>query len=77
LDADPRQLGFVEPLDPAAPRSAKPWIYPLDKASLDWIAGTSALTVALTGGGLVSRAEYAEWRNGSAELNQFAVTQDW
>jgi hypothetical protein len=68
---DPRKLGIAQPLDKAAPSSAKNWFYPVDKASLQAIAQTRQLSAAL----LTEKttADYAVWRDGSSELSEFAV----
>jgi hypothetical protein len=70
----PRKLGIAQPLDKAAPSSAKSWFYPVDKASLQAIAQTRQLAAALLTE--KSTADYAVWRDGSSELSEFAVAFD-
>jgi hypothetical protein len=71
---DARRLGIAQPLDKAAPSSAKSWFYPVDKASLQAIARTRQLAAALITE--KTNADYAVWRDGSSELSEFAVAFD-
>jgi hypothetical protein len=73
---DPRDLGIGQPIDPSAPRSAKSWFYPIDKAGLAAVSKAQALSLTLVLGD--TRAPYVVWRDGSAALSEFAtVAQDW
>jgi hypothetical protein len=74
IKEDARKLGIAQPLDKAAPSSAKSWFYPVDKASLQAIARTRQLAAALTTE--QANADYAVWRDGSSELSEFAVAFD-
>ena len=74
IKEDARKLGIAQPLDKAAPSSAKSWFYPVDKASLQAIAQTRQLAAALTT--QQANADYAVWRDGSSELSEFAVAFD-
>lgn len=67
---DARKLGIAKPLDRSAPSSAKTWLYPVDKASLQAIAQTRQLAAALHTE--KTMADYAVWRDGSSELSEFA-----
>jgi hypothetical protein len=66
------QLGIGQPLDDAAPASAKTWFYPLDSQTLDSLAATSALSVQVVAPS--ASADYVSWRDGSVDLKAFAAT---
>ena len=68
---DPGQLGIGQPLDEAAPTTAKTWFYPLDSATLSALAGTSALSAELVA--KESTASYVSWKDGHVELKEFAA----
>jgi hypothetical protein len=69
--ADPRELGIGQAVDPAAPRSAKFLFYPIENANLEALARSRQFSVALVNDR--SRAAYIVWRDGSAELSEFAA----
>lgn len=71
IDTAPREIGVGQTIDPKAPRSAGYWFYPIDAASLTAVAGNKHLTVALVLGD--QRVPYIVWRDGSAELGEFAT----
>jgi hypothetical protein len=71
IDTTARELGIGQPLDPSAPRAAKYWFYPVERAQLERIARTQHTSVALLKDEV--RASYIVWRDGSAELNEFAT----
>jgi hypothetical protein len=76
VEGDARELGIGQPLDTAAPRSAKTWLYPVDANALKRIAGAESLSVALLTEG--ARASYSVWRDGRAELSEFStLAADW
>ena len=66
-----RNLGVVQAFDSSAPRSARRWFYPVDREQLTRIARTNHTSIALLRADV--RAAYAMWRDGSAELNEFAT----
>jgi len=70
-EASPRELGVEESFDTSAPRSAERWFYPVDREQLARIARTNHTSIALVKDDL--HAAYAVWRDGSAELNEFAT----
>src|SRR5690606_20508879 len=75
VEEDGRALGIGEPIDKSAPRSAQSWFYPLEKKHLEAIGRARELSVALVVGD--ARASYVVWRDGSAEMSEFAaVAQD-
>lgn len=75
IEADGRELGIGEPIDKSAPRTARSWFYPLDKEHLEAVGRARELSVALLAG--ETRASYIVWRDGSAEMSEFAaVAQD-
>lgn len=71
VNAEARELGIGQPIDPSAPRSAKSWFYPLDKATLEAIARGAQFSVALSTE--QARAPYIVWRDGSKELSEFSA----
>jgi hypothetical protein len=76
VEEDARELGIGQPLDAAAPRSAKIWLYPVESNALKRIAGADSLSVALLTDG--TRASYSVWRDGRAELSEFStLAADW
>lgn len=73
---DLRTHGVGQPLDPTAPRSAKTWLYPVEPEMLKRIAAAADISVALLANG--TRADYVVWRDGRAELSEFAaLAADW
>jgi hypothetical protein len=71
---DARKLGISQPLDKAAPSSARNWFYPVDKTTLQTLAQTRQLGATLVTS--TTNADYAVWRDGSSELSEFAVAID-
>ncbi len=71
IEGSARELGIGQPLDLSAPRAAKYWFYAVERAQLERIARTKHTTVALLKDDV--RASYVVWRDGSAELNEFAT----
>lgn len=70
----PREIGIAQPLDKAAPSSAKTWLYPVDQATLQAIAQSRQLAATLVSDQVA--AAYAVWRDGSTELSEFATAFD-
>ena len=70
LETSARELGVGQPLDLSAPRAAKYWFYAVERAQLERIARTQHSSVTLLKDDV--RASYIVWRDGSAELNEFA-----
>jgi hypothetical protein len=66
------QLGIGQPLDAAAPGTAKTWFYPLDAQTLASLSASAALAAKLVTAN--TSADYVSWRDGSAELKAFAAT---
>jgi hypothetical protein len=74
--SDLRELGIGQPLDPAAPRSAKTWLYPVDASELKRAAEAKSLSVALITE--EARVSYTVWRDGRAELSEFyTLAAEW
>ena len=69
---NPGELGIGQPLDAAAPVSAKTWFYSLDDQVLSSLAAASTLSLELVTTG--ASADYVSWRDGSADLKAFAAT---
>jgi hypothetical protein len=67
-----RTLGIGQPIDASAPASTRYWFYPIDRAQLQSLASSSKLTAVLIDGEF--RADYTQWRDGSAQLSEFAAT---
>jgi hypothetical protein len=69
-----RELGVGQPLDPAAPKGAKSWFYPIDKGNLERVSRETALGVALVSDDV--RASYEVWRDGREALSEFSAMAD-
>lgn len=74
ISQDARSLGIAQPIDKAAPASARNWFYPVDNETLQSIARNRQLAASLVSAAATS--EYAVWRDGSSELSEFAVAFD-
>jgi hypothetical protein len=74
IEQTAREAGIAQPLDTAAPSSAKTWLYPVEAASLQRIAQARQLAATLASE--AARSEYAVWRDGSNELSEFATAFD-
>lgn len=75
-EGDLKSHGVGQPLDAAAPKSAKTWLYPVDAEKLKRIASAGELSLALLAND--TRADYIVWRDGRAELSEFSmIAADW
>ncbi len=68
---DAREIGIGQPVDPSAPRSSIYWYYPVDNGSLQSLAHSKVLSVSLLKADV--KSTYVVWKDGSAELSEFAA----
>lgn len=67
---DARELGIVQPLATSPPRTSKWWYFPVDKQTLATVAQPHEWLATLVIGD--QRTSYIMWRDGRAELAEFA-----
>lgn len=70
LQQELRSLGIGTPLDARAPKGSRTWLYPVSVELVQRIAQAQSVSVALIAEG--RRVPYQVWRDGRAELNEFA-----